>query len=85
MKRAHEFFCSFNTVEDIPEYYFEKNKVLTGKVIVVHDGDGFRMLHRNDNGILSRLFGENKRNIVKSMSIVHANIINNFISYHLRS
>lgn len=46
-------FLSFSTVEDIPEYYFKENKTIIGKVVAVHDGDGFRLFHEEENGLIS--------------------------------
>lgn len=55
---------SFDTEHDIPDHYFEKKKRISGRVISVHDGDGFRMLHIADKGLFSCL-GEQKSNYLR--------------------
>jgi len=35
----------FHTAHHIPAAYFERQRFLTGRVVAVNDGDGFRMVH----------------------------------------
>lgn len=35
----------FHSAHHIPAAYFERQRFLTGRVVAVNDGDGFRMIH----------------------------------------
>jgi len=35
----------FHSAHHIPAAYFERQRFLTGRVVAVNDGDGFRMVH----------------------------------------
>ena len=39
-------FSKYNTVDDIPEKYFEINKIIEGRVHKVLDGDTIRVSHK---------------------------------------
>lgn len=54
------YFSSFKTVEDIPDYYFDQKRTITGKVLTVHDGDGFRLFHDEEFGIFSCFYSSEK-------------------------
>jgi hypothetical protein len=65
---------SFSTVDDIPEYYFKENKLITGKVVTVHDGDGFRLFHEEEGGLLS-CFSPKKAVFTQGLIISYRKII----------
>lgn len=65
-------FFSFSTVDDIPEHYFKQKKTITGKVITVHDGDGFRLFHDEEKGFFS-CFSSHKATFKRGIKIFNYN------------